>query len=830
MVGYTNADGGLAGMESKYDAQLKGTDGRLEVERGSNGLQIPGGVRQETDAVPGSTVQLTLDQDLQYQLQQGLAAAEAKAKARSGQAVILDAHTGEVLAMANAPTYDSQAPGKAPKVAGTNPAVQAPVEPGSANKVVTFSAAVEHGKLRPDTPLLVPDSIKVADRYVHDAWSHAPANWTATGVLAKSSNVGTLMIAKNLVGPAQFYDTERKFGIGTKTGIELPGESGGILPAPDTWSGSTFGNLPIGQGLSMTPLQLAGMYQTIANDGVRVQPRIVRSVIGPDGTSTPTAAARRTTAVISPTAARTVRSMLEAVVAKGGTAPKAAIDNYRVAGKTGTAQRPNPACKCYSGGGYWATFAGIAPADKPELVMSVVITEPPGGGEGGSVAAPLFHDVMSYALTARKVPPTGTRRADSEADRRLIRVPGPAPNGPAPPRRQGTWLRVCPRVRDHAAAAQPAPAAPVDRAGGALGLPVPVGDAVVTGVTHDIGRYAPATSMRRCPGSRRHGAEFVRPRRPRPGRSPSHRSGRAPRRRPRPACPSWSCQRPPGGARRGRRRRLRRTRPPGPAGDRDHRHRRQDLDRVPGGVGTAGRRALTGLIGTVETRSLGESGAGQRPHHPGGHRPAGLLAAARRSAGSPRWRWRCPATRWPWAGSAASGSPSAAFTNLSARTTWTSTPTWTTTSRPRRGSSTAAAARGGQPRRSGRAPAAQAGHASPTPRPATRRDLAGGDCGPARPAATAFTARGGIGASSAGLVRCRAAQRGQRAAGDGRAGRGRGRARVAAGRVAACAGVPGRLERVDAPGRCRGGGRLRAHAGRGAAALAALRPGVTAAG
>ena len=406
VVGYTNADGGLAGIESKYDAQLKGTDGRLEVERGSNGLQIPGGVRQETDAVPGSTVQLTLDQDLQYQLQQGLAAAVAKAKASSGQAVILDAHTGEVLAMANAPTYDSQAPGKAPKVAGTNPAVQAQVEPGSANKVVTFCAAVEHGKLRPDTPLLVPDSIKVADRYVHDAWSHAPANWTATGVLAKSSNVGTLMIAKNLVGPAQFYDTERKFGIGTKTGIELPGESGGILPAPDTWSGSTFGNLPIGQGLSMTPLQLAGMYQTIANDGVRVQPRIVRSVIGPDGTSTPMAAARRTTELISPTAARTVRSMLEAVVAKGGTAPKAAIDNYRVAGKTGTAQRPNPACKCYSGGGYWATFAGIAPADKPELVMSVVITEPPGGG--GSVAAPLFHDVMSYALTARKVPPTGT--------------------------------------------------------------------------------------------------------------------------------------------------------------------------------------------------------------------------------------------------------------------------------------------------------------------------------------------------------------------------------------------------------------------------------------
>jgi cell division protein FtsI (penicillin-binding protein 3) len=406
VVGYTNDEGGLGGIESKYDDVLRGTDGRLEVERGSNGLQIPGGLRQETAAVPGSTVQLTLDQDLQYQLQNGLAAAVQKAKASSGQAVILDAHTGEVLAMATAPTYDAQNPSKSPPANRTNPVVQAPVEPGSANKVVTFSAAVEHKKITPTTPMLVPDSIRVSDHVVHDAWYHAPEHWTATGVLAKSSNVGTLMIAKNLVGPAQFYDTERKFGIGQRTGIELPGESPGILPSPDTWSGTTFGNLPIGQGLSMTPLQLAGMYQTIANDGVRVQPRIVKSIIGPDGKATPTSASQRTT-VVSPQAARTVRTMLEAVVAKGGTAPKAAIDEYRVAGKTGTAQRPNPACKCYSGGGYWATFAGIAPADKPELVMAVVITEPPGGGEGGSVAAPLFHDVMSYALTARKVPPTG---------------------------------------------------------------------------------------------------------------------------------------------------------------------------------------------------------------------------------------------------------------------------------------------------------------------------------------------------------------------------------------------------------------------------------------
>ena len=408
VIGYTNAEGGQGGIESKYDDKLKGTAGRLEVELGSNGLQIPGGLRKETAAVPGSTVQLTIDQDLQFQLQRGLAAAVAKAKASDGQAVIMDAHTGEVLAMATAPTFDAQNPSKYAPAVRTNLAVQAPVEPGSANKVVTFAAAVQDGKLRPDTPMLVPGAYAVPGaKPVRDAWVHGPAHWTATGVLAKSSNVGTLMIANDIVGPAQFYDTERKFGIGQKTGIELPGESAGRLLAPADWSNSSFLNLPIGQGLSMTPLQLAGMYQTIANDGVRVQPRIVKAVLNPDGTSTPSSTPERTT-VITPAAARTVRGMLEAVVGKGGTAPKAAIDNYRVAGKTGTAQRSNPTCGCYVGGGYWATFAGMAPADKPALVMSVVITEPPGGGEGGSVAAPLFHDVMSYALTARKVTPTGT--------------------------------------------------------------------------------------------------------------------------------------------------------------------------------------------------------------------------------------------------------------------------------------------------------------------------------------------------------------------------------------------------------------------------------------
>jgi cell division protein FtsI (penicillin-binding protein 3) len=338
-------------------------------------------------------------------VQTALTQAVRDANAKGGQVVVLDAHTGAVLAMASAPTYDAQKASSAdPKTLG-NPPVQSVFEPGSANKVVTFAAALDRGLIRPDTKLTVPGSIPVSHWVVHDAWVHGPVNYTATGVLAKSSNVGTLMIAQQL-GPQAFFDYETKFGIGARTGVQLPGESAGLLPPMGQWSGTTFGNLPIGQGVSMTALQLAGMYQTIANDGVRIPPRIVAGVTGPDGkVSTPPAPAG--IRVVSPAAARTVRGMLEAVTGKGGTAPSAAIDGYRVAGKTGTAQKPNPDCKCYSGGGYWATFAGMAPATSPRFVVSIMIDEAKGGAHGGAVAAPLFHQIASYELSQDGVPPMG---------------------------------------------------------------------------------------------------------------------------------------------------------------------------------------------------------------------------------------------------------------------------------------------------------------------------------------------------------------------------------------------------------------------------------------
>jgi cell division protein FtsI (penicillin-binding protein 3) len=406
VLGFTGRDGrGLGGVELRYDGVLAGTPGEIVAEAGGDGQEIPSGQRRETAAVPGSTVQLTLSEDLQYTTQQALNDAVRRSEALDGQAVVLDAHTGEVLAMASSAGYPPrQRAATDPRQLG-NPAVQAVFEPGSANKVVTFAAALDRGLIRPETRMLVPDRIGVSNTVVHDAWTHPTERYTATGVLAKSSNVGTLMIARRL-GPAAFYDYLTRFGIGSRTGVELPGESPGLLPTPDTWSGTTFGNLPIGQGVSMTALQLASMYQTIANDGVRVPPRVVAHVTGPTGqVSTPAAPAQ--SRVVSQAAARTVRTMMEAVAQDGGTAPSAAIEGYRVAGKTGTGQKPNPRCHCYAGGGYWATFAGMAPANAPRFVIAIMIDDAKGGLHGGAVAAPLFEKIASYALTQDGVPPTG---------------------------------------------------------------------------------------------------------------------------------------------------------------------------------------------------------------------------------------------------------------------------------------------------------------------------------------------------------------------------------------------------------------------------------------
>jgi cell division protein FtsI (penicillin-binding protein 3) len=281
--------------------------------------------------------------------------------------------------------------------------VTSPFEPGSVNKIVTMAAAVEAGVARPEDVLTVPGSIRVADRTISDAWSHGPIQLTLNGVLGRSSNVGTLMTAQR-VGPDRFGAMLSALGIGSRTGIELPGESPGSVPARANWSGSTFGNLPIGQGLSMTTLQMASMYQAVANDGVRVPPRIVEAEVGADGVRTPSPAAP-TVRAMSPETAHTMRDMLQSVTQDGhggdrGTGPAAAIPGYAVAGKTGTAQQVDPGCGCYSQSNYWITFAGMFPAQDPRYVVALMLDRPPGGDS----AAPLFHDIGAYLAQHGNVP------------------------------------------------------------------------------------------------------------------------------------------------------------------------------------------------------------------------------------------------------------------------------------------------------------------------------------------------------------------------------------------------------------------------------------------
>jgi cell division protein FtsI (penicillin-binding protein 3) len=350
--------------------------------------------------VPGSDLLLTLDSDLQHTVQRVLAEAVTRTGAGpASAAVVLDSATGQVRALANGGDSD-----RATGSGGGNPAVTSPFEPGSVNKIVTMAAALEHGVARPDDVLSVPGSIEVADRRIRDAWPHGVEDYTLTGVLAKSSNVGTLMTAQE-VGEERWMEMLRAFGAGERTGVGLPGESAGSVPAREAWSGTTFGNLPIGQGLQMTVLQMAGMYQAVANDGVRIPPRILAGTVGPDGVLTPVPAPEPVR-VVSPETAAELRTMLQAVVqderGQRGTGYQAAVPGYQVGGKTGTAQQVDPDCGCYVRGTYWITFAGIFPADDPRYVVGIMLDDP----AGGVSAAPLFHDIAAYLGQREGIPVT----------------------------------------------------------------------------------------------------------------------------------------------------------------------------------------------------------------------------------------------------------------------------------------------------------------------------------------------------------------------------------------------------------------------------------------
>ncbi|EON31702.1 Peptidoglycan glycosyltransferase [Gordonia terrae C-6] len=412
VVGDVNYDGnGLIGLEASLDSILSGTDGSRTYDRGSDGAIIPGSMRNVHPALNGATVRLTLDSDIQWFVQSQIMKAKQASGAQGASAVVLDARTGEVLAMANDGTFNASIPlSEQPDAELGNPAVTSPFEPGSVNKLIAAAAAVEYGITRPETVHRVPGSIQMAGVTVRDAWPHGVEPYTTTGIFGKSSNVGTLMLAQR-IGEERFADMVKRFGLGQRTGVGLPAESAGEVPALSQWSGGSFANLPIGQGLSMSLLQMTAMYQAIANDGLRIPPRILSSEQR-DG-STPDQRTRpQPVRVVSESTARTVRDMFRSVVQddptgeQQGTGTKAAVDGYQVSGKTGTAQQVDPACGCYSNSRYNITFAGIAPADNPRYVVGIMLDNPrrSSDGSGGQSAAPLFSTITSWMLQRAQVP------------------------------------------------------------------------------------------------------------------------------------------------------------------------------------------------------------------------------------------------------------------------------------------------------------------------------------------------------------------------------------------------------------------------------------------
>jgi len=399
VVGFTNIDEkGLAGVELSLDSLLKGKAGSQTVEVDPSGTVIPGGMKKVTAAVPGSTVTLTINQDIQYEAQRALADQVQKIGAAGGSVVVLDPRTGQVLAAAAAPGFDASNLNTANPGNTGNPIVSDIYEPGSVNKVIVAAAALETGALSPSSVLSIPPSLKVADATFKDAEDHPQEDLTFTGVLAKSSNIGAIKIAQ-LLGNATVAKYLQLFGFGAKTGVELPGEAAGVLPPVNSWRPTTAATIPFGQGMDVTAIQVAAAYGAIANDGVYIAPRFVLSTTNSSGKVVQQPGAEQHRVVSAQTAA-TLRTMLEQVTSDNGTAPQARIDGYRIAGKTGTAYAVGADGK-YNGK-YVSSFVGMAPADNPRLVVEVVLNQT---DQYGSAAAPVFKDVMGFALQTLGIPP-----------------------------------------------------------------------------------------------------------------------------------------------------------------------------------------------------------------------------------------------------------------------------------------------------------------------------------------------------------------------------------------------------------------------------------------
>ncbi|MEU8468358.1 penicillin-binding protein 2 [Streptomyces sp. NPDC029006] len=420
ILGWVNADGrGGGGIEQELDKQLTGKDGKVRYAQ-SGGRQVPTVGSTQTPAVPGADVELTIDRDIQWAAQNAITEQVKKSRADRGYVIVQDTRTGQILAMANSPGFDPNDLSKADGDAMGNAALQDAFEPGSTAKVMSMAAVLEQNVATPLTHVVVPNRLHRGDRLFQDDIDHATWYLTLNGVLAKSSNIGTILATGEL-GRSQpeanriLHSYLHRFGIGGYTGLDFPGETRGILAPPQKWSTSQQYTIPFGQGFSINAMQAASVYSTIANGGVRVEPSLVRGTKGADGRFTPAHKPTKTR-VVSAKTAKAVAQMLESVVDdEQGTGIKARIPGYRVAGKTGTANRVDPATGRYRG--YTSSFAGFAPADNPRVTVYCAIQNATAGSYfGGQICGPIYKQVMEFALKTLQIPPTGARAANLPVD------------------------------------------------------------------------------------------------------------------------------------------------------------------------------------------------------------------------------------------------------------------------------------------------------------------------------------------------------------------------------------------------------------------------------
>lgn len=411
VLGFVGVDDeGLDGLEKYYDDLLAGTPGKLIAEKGSRGIPIPGGVSVQEDAVDGENIVLTIDKDIQYQAHVELQKAVEKWNAKAGSVLVMDPDTGAILAMASIPGFDPNSFSEADAKAFRNRPIVDTYEPGSTIKSLTAAAVIEENLFSPKSMFDLPSTLKIGGRTIHESHPRGRVRWSLTEIVTNSSNIGAVKLGIAL-GEDRLYNYLAKFGLTEKTGVDFPGEATGWLPPPSQWSASSIGNIPFGQGVSVTSIQLARALGSIANGGELVTPHFLDSL--PDSPEKSIVWPKRP--AITEKTASEMRSVLQAVVYEG-TGSAARVNGYTVAGKTGTAQKARTdGVSGYAKGKYVASFSGFVPADDPAVLIIVTLDEPSNSIFGGTVAAPTFSSLAAYSMEHLKIPPSPPNASSVEA-------------------------------------------------------------------------------------------------------------------------------------------------------------------------------------------------------------------------------------------------------------------------------------------------------------------------------------------------------------------------------------------------------------------------------